>query len=127
MTASPAYPPTALSAGGKPLNGSRRRLVLAATAWAVLIFLIAAVTLPWTHGYGVLYFAAVPLVLSAVVATLLSARGRRGQRVGRIVSAGLCGLILLAVATSFIAVSFLMLPTVVLLFAATVRPASAYR
>lgn len=127
MSATSALPPTAPSTGGKALTGSRRRLVLAATTWAVLIFLVAAATMPPTLGYGVLYFAAVPLVLSVVVAALLSVRGRAGQRTGRTAAAALCGLILLAVGTSFVAVSFLMVPTVVLLFAATVRPASAYR
>lgn len=109
------------------LVGARRVLVLAAAGWSVLLLFAAAALVVPQHDYGVLYLAGAPLVLTVVVAALFSARSDVGQRRGRIAALVLCGLITLAVGTSFIAVSFFMLPTIALLVGATVRPASAYR
>lgn len=109
------------------LIGARRVLVLAAAGWSVLLLVAAAALVSPEHDYGVLYFASAPLVLTVVVAALLSARSGVGQRLGRIVALVLCGLVALAVMASLIAMSFVMLPPIALLVGATVRPASAYR
>lgn len=112
-----------MRAGRQPSGVSvENRLLTASLALAVLIFLLALVTLPGAFGYGVLWFAAVPLALTGVVYTLLrlSADGR--HRWPRMAGIALCSMVVLAVVTSFIVISFALLPACALLIAACAQP-----
>jgi len=101
------------------------RLLRTPLALAVLIFLLSLVTMPTVFGWGVLWFAAVPLAMTGIVWALLRLSSAVGHRWPRIVGIALCSLVVLAVFGSFVLISFALLPTCALLIAACAQPAAS--
>ena len=101
------------------------RFALAAAGWSVLVFLAALATMPQTFGYGVLWFAGVPMILTIVVFVLIALARATGSPAFPILAIVLCSLVCVGVIISFIIPAMAMLPTAALLIAASAQSISA--
>ena len=94
---------------------AEHRLLVASLGLAFVIFLVALLTLPGTFGYGVLWFASIPMILTVIVWLLLRLSLALGHGWPRVIGIVICGIVCLGVVASFVIISFALLPNCALL------------